>query len=96
MHASEFRVCRAWSGHIAEGLARDHFANLVAFRIHQESHDSEMAGYPAELVGDFVDRCDSLFEAASPEPTTGEEIESLAWSVEINALYDLVECSAEN
>jgi hypothetical protein len=84
---TEFPIRRAWSGTCADGELRDQFCNAVAHRINEESHDSTVAGYPPELVEDFLARCDELFASASPE--TPEATEALAKQVETAGLYDL-------
>lgn len=81
-------IRRAWNGFVADGHLRDQFANAVANRIREENHDSEMAGYPPELVEDFVARCDVIF--AEHGPITAEAVDALARSVETTDLYELV------
>lgn len=81
-------IRRAWSATCTDGYLRDMFANAVAHRITEETHESAMAGYPAELVEDFVSRCDAIFEQHDPE--TAEAVESLADEIDTDGLYDCV------
>lgn len=85
-----FPISRAWSGTCTDGWLRDLFVNAVAHRIEEENHDAHAQGYPPELVEDFVERCDALFEAASPEPLTAEAVDELAADIDTSDLYELV------
>lgn len=87
MTANELSIRRAWSGTCPDGHLRDYFANSVAHRINEESHDSAMAGYSPELVEDFVDRCDRLFAEHSPD--TYERVAALATEIDTLDLYEL-------
>jgi len=87
MTTTTFPIRRAWSATCPDGRIRDHFANAVAHRITEESHESAMAGYPPELVDDFVERCDSIFAKHGPEDY--EAAAKLAAEIDTAELYDL-------
>ena len=83
-----FPIRRAWNPTCPEGKLRDRFANAVAHRIlsSEEAHDSAVAGYPAVLADDFVERCDQLFAEHSPETTEAAEL--IAESINTADLFD--------
>lgn len=85
-----FPIRRAWNATCPEGELRDYFCNQVASRIlsRAEANDSAVAGYPAELVEDFLERCDALFAGHNPE--TPEEAAALAETVDVAPLFDYV------
>lgn len=88
MAPSEFPIRRAWSGTCPDGDLKDYFVNGMAHRITEDSHESAIQGYPAELVEDFVARCDKIFEESSPD--TYEQAQQLIDSTDTTDLYDLV------
>lgn len=88
MSETRFPIRRAWSGTCPDGEIRDYFCNSVAHRITEENHDSAVAGYPPELVEDFVERCDRIYDEHNPEDA--EAAQELADSVDTTELYDLV------
>ncbi len=86
--ATQFPIRRAWSGTCADGKLRDRFANLVAHRITQIDNCPGDAYATAELVADFVERCDRIFAEHGPE--TIESVEKLAAEIDTDELYDLI------
>ena len=85
---TEYPIRRAWSATCPDGWLRDHFANGLCHLITEENQESASLGFPPELVDDFVDRCDKLFDAARPD--TVEAVDELIRTTETTELFDLV------
>lgn len=80
---------RAWSATSADGALRDHFANVVAHRITQIDNNPTDGFCSAELVEDFINRCDKIFEEHTPR--TIAQVEKLAEEIDTAELYDLIQ-----
>lgn len=88
MTASELHLRRAWQGTCPEGSLRDYFANSVAHRINEEHQSQPVCWGEAELVEDFVDRCDAIFAEHNPEDS--EAAAKLAEEIDTTDLWENV------
>jgi hypothetical protein len=83
------QALKAWNATCADGKLRDQFANAVGHRITQIDNCPGDAFVTAELVDDFVERCDKLFDHYNP--ASADEVKTLAMEVDTFDLYDLIQ-----